>query len=74
MADPFIEAESTVDRSEFLDRYRYKLYGIVFKATTLKFLFRDSGESYEKDQGLLLKDCDKLLAKIYDEMAKGGKK
>lgn len=68
MADPFIEAESTVDRSEFLDRYRYKLYGIVFKATTLKFLLKDSGESYEKDREMLLKECDKWLAAIYDEM------
>lgn len=67
MADPFIEAESTVDRAEFLDRYRYKLYGIVFKATTLKFLLKDGGATYEQDRELLLKECDKWLAAIYDD-------
>lgn len=67
MADPFIEAESTVDRAEFLDRYRYKLLGIVFEATTIKFLLADGGESYERKREQLMRDCDKLLAAIYDE-------
>lgn len=75
MADPFIEAESTVDRAEFLDRYRYKLLGIVFEATTIKFLLADQGASYEKRREELMRDCDRLLAAIYDEMTKiGGKK
>lgn len=74
MADPFIEAESTVDRSEFLDRYRYKLLGIVFEATTIKFLLTDAGASYEKRREELMRDCDKLLAAIYDEVVKRGKK
>ncbi len=70
MSDPFIEeAESTVDRAEFLDRYRYKLLGIVFEATTIKFLNGDGGASYEKRREELMRDCDKLLARIYDEMA-----
>lgn len=74
MADPFTEAESTADRSEFLDRYRYKLLGIVFEATTIKFLLADGGASYEKRREELMRDCDKLLAAIYDEMSKRTKK
>jgi hypothetical protein len=70
MADPFIEAESIADRAEFFDRYRFKLYGIVFKATTLKFLLKDEGKSYEDDRERLLKECDKWLSAIYDDISK----
>lgn len=77
MPDPFPDAESTIDRAEFLDRYRYKLLGIVYEATTIKFLLADGGASYEHKREQLMRECDKWLAAIYDEMTKpkiGGKK
>lgn len=70
MPDPFTETAPAIDRAEFLDRYRYKLLGIVFEATTIKFLLADGGASYEKRREELMRDCDKLLARIYDEMSK----
>lgn len=70
MPEPFIEAESTMGRSEFLDRYRHWLYGIIFDAMTTEFFLKDGGESYRKQRAKLLKDCDKWLAAIYDEMSK----
>lgn len=75
MADPFIEAESTVDRAEFLDRYKHRLYGIVFEATMINCLFKfgDSGKAYEDARRKLMQDCDKWLAAIYDQVAKPGK-
>lgn len=70
MPDPFTEAESTVDRAAFLDRYRHWLYGIIFDAMTVEFLLKDGGDSYRQQRKKLLKDCDKWLQAIYDEIGK----
>ncbi len=70
--DPFIEAEYTADRAEFLDRYRWKFAGIVFEATIVHRLLtlKDEGDAYERAKVKLLKDCDKWLTAIYDEINK----
>lgn len=72
MPDPFTEAESTVDRAAFLDRYRWKFAGIVFDATIVHRLLtlKDEGASYERAKEKLLADADRWLQAIYDEMSK----
>ncbi len=74
MPDPFIEAESTttVGRDEFLERYRYKFAGIVFDATIVHRLLtlKDEGIAYERAKEKLLKDAEKWLSSIYDDISK----
>jgi hypothetical protein len=74
MPIPF-DAESTADRAEFLDRYKYRLYGVIFDATVIHrhLKFKDGGEAYEQAQAKLLSDCDKWLAAIWDEVSNGKK-
>ncbi len=74
MADPFLEAESTVSRSEFMDRYRHRFSSIVFDATLVHRLLtlKDEGNAYENAKIKLLKDSDKWLESIYDELCNQG--
>lgn len=66
--DPFIDAAT--GRAEFMDRYRYKFAGIVFDATIVHRLLtlKDEGVAYEKAKEKLMKDCDKWLAAIHDDV------
>lgn len=57
------------DRAGFLDRFRYKLYGIVFEATTMRFNLKDGGVGYEECREKLMRECDKWLTAVYDDLA-----